>query len=200
MIFNSFHELEGMYLDHMKRAYFGNKYLWAVGPLSQSGPTERSGANSEKSSDIIPLLDACNDHSVVYICFGSQAVLNNNQMEAVAVGLEKSGVRFVWCVKEPTEGHVSGEYGMVPSWFEERTAGLHKLLSEFEGEKVIPNADELAQRMAESVATSSTSKNEMRTKAKELKQAATDAVSGNGNSGGSSFKYLDDLVHHLLFN
>ncbi|RZC94231.1 hypothetical protein C5167_021477 [Papaver somniferum] len=262
MIFNSFHELEGIYLDHMKRAYFGgDKRVWAVGPLSQSGPTERGGTNSEQSSDIIPWLDTCDDHSVVYICFGSQVVLNNNQMEAVAVGLEKSGVRFLWCVKEPTVGHVSGEYGMVPSGFEDRTAGRglvvrgwapqvlilkHQAVGSFlthcgwnsvlesigtgvpilawpmgadqffnaallveqmkvavrvcEGEKAIPNEDGLAQCMAESVATSSTSKSEMRMKAKELKQAATDAVNGNGNGRGSSFKDLDDLVHHLLSN
>ncbi|MCL7042687.1 hypothetical protein MKW94_002705 [Papaver nudicaule] len=261
MVYNSFHELEGIYLDHMKRAYFGNKRVWAVGPLSQSGPTERGGTSSNGANDIIPWLDTCEDHSVVYICFGSQAVLNNSQMEALAVGLEKSGVRFVWCVKEPTLGHVSGEYGMVPSWFEDRTAdrGLvirgwapqvlilkHKAIGSFlthcgwnsvlesvdagvpmlawpmgadqfmnatllvdqmkvavrvcEGEKTIPDAEELAQCMAESVATGSTSKNEMRLRAKELKQAATDAVSGDENGGGSSFNDLDDLVHHLLPN
>ncbi|KAI3833032.1 hypothetical protein MKX03_021310 [Papaver bracteatum] len=262
MIFNSFPELEGIYLDHMKRACFGDERVWAVGPLSQSGPTERGGPTSEQSSDIFSWLDTCDDHSVVYICFGSQAVLDNNQMEAVAVGLEKSGVKFVWCVKEPTVGHVAGEFGMVPSWYGDRTAGRglvvrgwapqvlilnHRAIGSFlthcgwnsvlesigagipmlawpmgadqfmnatllveqmkvavrvcQGEKAIPNADELAQCMAESVATSSTSRNEMRVKAKELKQAATDAVSGNGNGmGGSSFKDLDDLVHHLLSN
>ncbi|KAI3980430.1 hypothetical protein MKX01_038602 [Papaver californicum] len=262
MVFNSFHELEGIYLDHMKRAYFGNKRVWAVGPLSQSGPTERGGATSEQSGDIFSWLDTCDDHSVVYICFGSQAVLDNKQMEALAVGLDKSGVKFVWCVKEPTVGHVSGEYGMVPSWFEDRTAGRgllvrgwapqvlilkHKAIGSFlthcgwnsvlesigagipmlawpmgadqfmnatllvdqmkvavrvcEGEKTIPNADELAQCLAQSVATSSTSRKEMRMKAMELKQAATDAVSRNENGGGgSSFKDLDDLVHHLFSN
>ncbi|KAI3899007.1 hypothetical protein MKW92_015518 [Papaver armeniacum] len=261
MIFNSFHELEGIYLDHMKRAYFGNKYLWAVGPLSQSGTTERVGATSEQACDIFSWLDTCDDHSVVYICFGSQAVLDNNQMEALAVGLEKSGVRFLWCVKEPTIGHVSSEYGMVPSGFENRTAGRglvvrgwapqvlilkHKATGSFlthcgwnsvlesigagvpmlawpmgadqfmnatllvdqvkvavqvcEGAKTIPNADELAQCMAESVATGgSSSSNEMRMKAMELKQAATDAVSDD-NGGGSSSKDLDDLVQHLFSN
>ncbi|KAI3978334.1 hypothetical protein MKX01_013132 [Papaver californicum] len=260
MVFNSFHELEGIYLDHMKQAYFGNKYLWAVGPLSQSGPTERGGPTSEQSCDIFSWLDTCDGHSVVYICFGSQAVLDNNQMEALAVGLDKSGVRFVWCVKEPTVGHVSGEYGMVPSWFEDRPAGRglvvrgwapqvlilkHKAIGSFlthcgwnsvlesigagvpmlawpmgadqfmnatllvdqmkvavqvcEGAITIPNTDELAQCMAESVAISS-SKNEMRMKAIELKQAAVSAVSDSENEGGSSFKDLDDLVHHLFSN
>ncbi|MCL7021469.1 hypothetical protein MKW94_005416 [Papaver nudicaule] len=243
------------------RAYFGITRLWAVGPLSQSGPTERGGTNSDEANDIIPWLDTCEDHSVVYICFGSQAVLNNAQLEALAVGLEKSGVRFVWCVKEPTLGHVSGKYGMVPSWFEDRTAGRglvirgwapqvlilnHKAIGSFlthcgwnsvlesvdagvpmlawpmgadqfmnatllvdqmkvavrvcEGERTIPDAEELAQCMAESVATGSTSRNEMRSRAKELKQAAMDAVSGDEYGGGSSFNDLDDLVHHLLSN
>ncbi|KAI3833033.1 hypothetical protein MKX03_021311 [Papaver bracteatum] len=264
MVFNSFHELEGIYLDHMKQTYFGNKYLWAVGPLSQSGPTERGGATSEQAGggDIFSWLDTCDDHSVVYICFGSQAVLDNTQMEALAVGLEKSGVKFLWCVKEPTVGHESGEYGMVPSWFEDRTAdrGLvvrgwapqvlilkHKAIGSFlthcgwnsvlesigagvpmlawpmgadqfmnaallvdqvkvavqvcEGAKTIPNADELAQRMAESVATGgSTSSKEIRMKAMELKQAAYDAVRVHENGGGSSSKDLDDLVQHLFSN
>ncbi|MCL7023308.1 hypothetical protein MKW94_020361 [Papaver nudicaule] len=261
MVFNSFQELEGIYLDHMKQAYFGNKRVWAVGPLSKPGPNERSGTSTDETcTDIFAWLDTCDDHSVVYICFGSQTVLKNTQMEALAVGLEKSGVKFVWCVKEPTVGHVSGEYGLVPSWFEERTAGRglvvrgwapqvlilkHRAVGSFlthcgwnsvlesiaagvpmlawpmgadqyvnaillvdglkvgvrvyEGEETIPNADELARCVAESVAVSSTGKNEMKLKAMELKQAATDAVSCNENGGGgSSFTDLDDLVHHIF--
>ncbi|MCL7040372.1 hypothetical protein MKW94_006887 [Papaver nudicaule] len=234
MVLNSFQELEGIYLDHMKQAYFGNKRVWAVGPLSKPGPNERSGTNTR--DDIFS--------TVVYICFGSQTVLNNAQMEALAVGLEKSGVKFVWCVKEPTVGHVSGEGLVVRGWAPQVLILKHKAIGSFlthcgwnsvlesiaagvpmlawpmgadqyvnaillvdglkvgvrvcEGEKTVPDADELARCMAESVAISNTGKNEMKLKAMELKQAATEAVSCNENGGGSSFNDLDDLVQHIF--
>ncbi|KAK2969587.1 hypothetical protein RJ640_023699 [Escallonia rubra] len=48
------------------------------------------------TSKIFSWLDTCGDQSVVYVCFGSQAVLTNHQMEELASGLEKSGGRFIW--------------------------------------------------------------------------------------------------------
>lgn len=38
--------------------------------------------------------------SVLYVCFGShEKFLRKAQMKALSVGLERSGVRFVWVVK-----------------------------------------------------------------------------------------------------
>ncbi|GKE03562.1 UDP-glycosyltransferase 89B2 [Tanacetum coccineum] len=44
-------------------------------------------------------------------------------MEVVAMGLEKSHVRFIWVVKGPTIGHVAGKYSKIPHGFEDRVAG-----------------------------------------------------------------------------
>ncbi|KAL7161128.1 hypothetical protein ACSBR2_041730 [Camellia fascicularis] len=41
-----------------------------------------------------------------------RAVLSKKQMEELALGLEKSGVKFIWCIKEPIKGHVEGQYGI----------------------------------------------------------------------------------------
>jgi hypothetical protein len=60
---------------------------------------------------------------VLYVCFGSQKLLKREQMEALAFGLERSGIRFVWVVKVPTmEEQIEG-YGSVPDGFEDRVSG-----------------------------------------------------------------------------
>ncbi|KAJ0939560.1 putative UDP-glucuronosyl/UDP-glucosyltransferase [Helianthus annuus] len=121
LVINSFTEMERVYFDYLKEE-LGHDRVFAVGPLLPPGvkTLERGGSSS---SNVLSWLDTCGDRMVVYVCFGSQLVLTNEQMEAVAVGLEKSRVKFVWSVKEPTVGHVAADYGRVPEGFEERVAG-----------------------------------------------------------------------------
>ncbi|XP_043700331.1 UDP-glycosyltransferase 89B2-like [Telopea speciosissima] len=126
IVFNSFSELERDYLVHLEKD-LGHDQVWAVGPLlppddDPTAPSERGGSNSISARDIISWLDKREENSVIYVCFGSQAVLSNEQIEALAVGLEQSGVHFIWCIKEATVGHVVGKYGVVPSGFEDRAA------------------------------------------------------------------------------
>ncbi|KAB2633717.1 UDP-glycosyltransferase 89B1 [Pyrus ussuriensis x Pyrus communis] len=264
LVINSFTELERVYLEHLKKE-LGYDRVWAVGPLlppdrvtdhvdkdDESRPTEIRGGSSAVSLDHIKLwLDACaEDHKVVYVCFGSQAVLTNHQMEAVASGLEKSGVRFVWSVKGPTKGHVEGDYGAVPAGFENRTAGRglvirgwapqvfilsHRAVGAFlthcgwnsvlesvvagvpmlawprgadqfcnatllvdqlkvgvrvcEGASTVPDSDELARVLAESVSGDWAE----RARAAGLREAARQAI----KEGGSSVNELDRLVCQL---
>ncbi|GFY85686.1 UDP-glucosyl transferase 89B1 [Actinidia rufa] len=124
LVVNSFSELERVYLDHLRRE-LGHDRVWAVGPLlpPNNASAERGGSSSVLTRDVMTWLDTCEDRSVMYVCFGSQAVLTNKQMEEVGLGLEKSGVRFLWCIKEPTKGQVEGEWSLVPSGFEDRVAG-----------------------------------------------------------------------------
>ncbi|KAG6411727.1 hypothetical protein SASPL_129811 [Salvia splendens] len=121
LIFNSFHEIEGAHLDYLAQKKFN---VWAVGPLLPPGHvTDRGGSSSVIAAEVCSWLDTCQDDSVVYVCFGSQAVLTNEQMTELASGLEKSGVRFVLSVKGATVGHGDGAYGSVPEGFEARVAG-----------------------------------------------------------------------------
>nr|GMD34026.1 UDP-glycosyltransferase 89B2-like [Ipomoea batatas] len=124
LVCNSFTELERVYFKHLME-YLGHDRIWAVGPLLplEKGQAERGGLSSISSSDIISWLDSCQDNSVVYVCFGSQSILTNQQMEAIALGLEKSGVRFIWSTRGPTKGHVEEGYNSVPPGFEDRVAG-----------------------------------------------------------------------------
>ncbi|XP_006345089.1 UDP-glycosyltransferase 89B2-like [Solanum tuberosum] len=128
IVFNTFMELENVYLDHLMKD-LGHNRVWSVGPVlppgedDVSGQSNRGGSSSVLASEILAWLDKCEDHSVVYICFGSQAVLTNKQMEELAIALDKSGVKFILSAKRATKGHASNDYGVIPSWFEEKVAG-----------------------------------------------------------------------------
>nr|XP_043637715.1 UDP-glycosyltransferase 89B2-like [Erigeron canadensis] len=121
IIVNSFTELEQIYFDHLKDEVDHDR-VFAVGPILPTGNTGM-GRGGSSSNDVLSWLDKCGNEEVVYICFGSQSVLTNDQMEVVARGLEKSQVKFVWSVKEPTVGHVAGKYGRIPIGFEDRVTG-----------------------------------------------------------------------------
>lgn len=131
LIFNTFKELETVYLDYLMKD-LGHERVWSVGPVlppdeddnsNNSGSSNRGGSSSVLASEILAWLDTREDHSVVYVCFGSQAVLTNKQLEELAIALEKSGVKFILSAKRATKGHVSNDYGVIPSWFEEKVSG-----------------------------------------------------------------------------
>ncbi|KAL8150614.1 hypothetical protein V2J09_020422 [Rumex salicifolius] len=128
-VINTFDQLEADYLTHIKKE-LGHDRVWAVGPVLPPdsdvsyGPKMRGWSGSCGDDDVLSWLDGCGDDEVIYVCFGSQAVLTNGQMEALAGGLERSGARFVWKIKEPSNGHVEGErFGKLPPGFEDRVAG-----------------------------------------------------------------------------
>ncbi|XVE54640.1 hypothetical protein DITRI_Ditri03aG0098400 [Diplodiscus trichospermus] len=259
LVVNTFGELERPYLDHLK-IVMGNDRVWAVGPIhsndhdshSRTGSIQRGGSSSVAVDRLLTWLDKCEDGEVAYVCFGSQVVLTNDQMSSVASALEKSGVRFIWSVKEPTTGYVEGKFSVIPNGFEDRVAnrGLvirgwapqvtilnHRAVGAFlthcgwnsileavaagvtmltwpfgadqfmnqtllvdelgvatkacEGAQTVPNSDELARVLAESVSN----KNRVDTeRVKELRKSALEAIT----EGGSSAKDMKELVKHLF--
>ncbi|KAG8372604.1 hypothetical protein BUALT_Bualt12G0084000 [Buddleja alternifolia] len=121
-VFNTFSGLEQVYLAYLMKE-LGHDRVWSAGPLL---PPDYIESDSVMATEINSWLDTCPDHTVVYVCFGSQAVLTNKQMEELALGLEKSGAKFILSVKGATKGHVEVEgdnYGAIPSGFEDRVAG-----------------------------------------------------------------------------
>nr|POE86191.1 udp-glycosyltransferase 89a2 [Quercus suber] len=85
-VFNSFHELEGHYLDYLIK----NSRVYGVGPLSlvgiTSGGVGRGNPDSHSGNDdhVKTWLDGCLEGSVLYVCFGSQKMLNKQQVEGLA--------------------------------------------------------------------------------------------------------------------
>ncbi|KAG6627278.1 flavonol 3-O-glucosyltransferase UGT89B1-like [Carya illinoinensis] len=128
IVFNSFVDLERVYLSHLKKE-LGNDRVWAVGPLLPLEHHEsivRGRASSVPIHHLMTWLDARSDNSVVFVCFGSSVALTSRQMDVLAAALEQSGVQFVLCVRVPHEDeqqHSNADLGVIPDGFEDRVGG-----------------------------------------------------------------------------
>ncbi|XP_019165283.1 PREDICTED: scopoletin glucosyltransferase-like isoform X1 [Ipomoea nil] len=121
VIFNSFYELEPDYAEHYKNVL--GRRAWSVGPLSlfntdAEDKAERGKKSSINEHECLKWLDSKNPHSVVYICFGSTANFAPSQLHEMAMGIEDSGLDFVWVIRNKRE-----EEKWMPEGFEERTKG-----------------------------------------------------------------------------
>ncbi|GJM93220.1 hypothetical protein PR202_ga09764 [Eleusine coracana subsp. coracana] len=68
--------------------------VYCIGPLVSAG-------GGEKEHECLRWLDAQPDKSVVFLSFGSMGTFPKKQLEEIAIGLEKSGHRFLWVVRTP---------------------------------------------------------------------------------------------------
>ncbi|XP_039120550.1 scopoletin glucosyltransferase-like [Dioscorea cayenensis subsp. rotundata] len=114
VVINTFYEMEPSYVDYYKI----NTKAWCVGPLSEFGREGRV----EEDHEVLSWLDNQPEGSVIYVCFGSLCHFTAAELREIAVGLEKSGERFVWVVrKEFEEDEVKEEW--LPEGFEKRVEG-----------------------------------------------------------------------------
>ncbi|KAM3209296.1 hypothetical protein ACQJBY_063777 [Aegilops geniculata] len=97
IIANSFSELESVYIDLWNRDF--DIKTWPIGPLCLAAP--EPAVQSKDDRDISDWLDSrlAMDRPVLYVAFGSQADLSRAQLEEIAVGLDHSGVDFLWVVR-----------------------------------------------------------------------------------------------------
>ncbi|KAL0446965.1 UNVERIFIED_CONTAM: UDP-glycosyltransferase 89A2 [Sesamum latifolium] len=121
-VLNNFEALENEFLECL-REKMGHPRVYSVGPLNMMDGSEKLRVTDEKCDSthgVFRWLDQCEAGSVLYVCFGSQKFLKKAQMEALAIGLERSGVQFIWVVKPLTAQQVEDGYGSVPDGFEGR--------------------------------------------------------------------------------
>ncbi|KAK8695831.1 hypothetical protein V6N13_000979 [Hibiscus sabdariffa] len=126
VVFNTFSELESIYIDHVKKEIMGHNQIWTVGPVMMPSEdngldaTNRGGSSTVEFNELMAWLDSHQENSVVYVCFGSRIVLTRKQTDELAAGLEESGVNFVWCIREPEARRVSSDDdGVIPEGFED---------------------------------------------------------------------------------
>ncbi|XP_066355905.1 UDP-glycosyltransferase 88B1-like [Miscanthus floridulus] len=87
--------------------------VYCVGPLVSPG--------GDTDHDCLRWLDAQPDRSVVFLCFGILGTFPKKQLEKIAVGLERSGQRFLWVVRSPPGEAPADDVGaLLPAGFEER--------------------------------------------------------------------------------
>ncbi|XP_061341412.1 flavonol 3-O-glucosyltransferase UGT89B1 [Gastrolobium bilobum] len=253
LVVNSFSELENRYLEYLKME-LGHDRVWAVGPLLPAddlSTTQRGGSSSVSVNNVVSWLDQRGDRKVVYVCFGSQMILTNDQTVAIASGLAKSGVHFIWSIKTKNEN----QEGIIPAGFEDETAGRglvirgwapqvlilrHRAVGAFlthcgwnsvlesvvagvsmlawpmsadqfvdatllveelkvakkvcEGEKTVPDSDQLGRVLAESVSESAVETRQ----ALKLQAAALDAIREGGGSSEKDLRCLIEQLHYLV--
>ena len=76
------------------------KLAYMVGPIIQTG----SNCSEESNGSIcLNWLENQTPNSVLYVCFGSGGTLPQQQTNELALGLELSGQKFLWVLREPSK-------------------------------------------------------------------------------------------------
>ncbi|XP_024995114.1 UDP-glycosyltransferase 89A2-like [Cynara cardunculus var. scolymus] len=135
-VVNTFDALESRYMEYLTEK-IGHGRVFGVGPVSLLGGSDfmtRGQSGSESGSDVVKWLDGKPEGSVLYVCFGSQVFLTNDQIEALAIGLEQSGVYFVWVMKPESvdpAGMGSGRGMVIKGWAPQVSILSHQAVGGF---------------------------------------------------------------------
>ncbi|KAL6958883.1 Glycosyltransferase [Sarracenia purpurea var. burkii] len=119
-IYNSCKSIEGTYID--LQAKNQEQQIWAIGPLSAATFCEiRSSTSQNKCLD---WLNKQASKLVIYVSFGTTSSMANEQIEELAVGLEKSEQKFIWVLRDADRGDIfaadDGRRTQLPEGYEER--------------------------------------------------------------------------------
>jgi hypothetical protein len=99
----------------------GELYQKPVLPLGLFPPPPTQDAAGHEAA--LKWLDTQAPRSVVYVAFGSEAKLTGAQQEAIALGLEASGMPFLWAHRAPADSDAGNGAGGLPEGLEERVNG-----------------------------------------------------------------------------
>ncbi|KAF8043942.1 hypothetical protein BT93_A2043 [Corymbia citriodora subsp. variegata] len=128
-IYNTCRVVEGRYVDLLASATangISTKH-WAIGPFNMVKAPDKSSKRSAHMC--MEWLDKQAASSVIYVSFGTTTALSNEQIRQIAIGLERSGQKFIWVLREADKGDIfsgGGEARKIelPQGFEETvTAG-----------------------------------------------------------------------------
>ncbi|KAK4741787.1 hypothetical protein SAY87_025375 [Trapa incisa] len=97
--------------------------LYCIGPLIAAGDDGRSEPiNGRKEvPECLMWLDDQPSKSVIFLCFGSKGIFPKEQLKEIAIGLERSGHRFLWVVRSPRDHPESDLHLLLPDGFLDRT-------------------------------------------------------------------------------
>nr|GLL47772.1 anthocyanidin 3-O-glucosyltransferase 2-like [Ipomoea trifida] len=130
IIVNTFFELETHALESLSR---DEKVppVYPVGPILNIKSDKKGGESEDK---IMKWLDDQPDSSVVFLCFGSGGSFSEPQVKEIAYGLERSGHRFLWSLRQPPSesSPFPTDYNnleeVLPEGFLERTKNMGKVI------------------------------------------------------------------------
>nr|ABL85473.1 gylcosyltransferase UGT71A13 [Maclura pomifera] len=97
ILVNTFIELESNVIHSLCNSELPP--IYPVGPILNLNP----GGMDKRTTEIVTWLDNQPPSSVVFLCFGSMGSFGEDQVREIALALEKSGVRFLWSLRQPPE-------------------------------------------------------------------------------------------------
>ncbi|MCD7465325.1 hypothetical protein HAX54_001041 [Datura stramonium] len=133
-IYNTSRVIEGKFMNLLEQEPIKrNKTQWAIGPFN---PVMNSSSNHNNNLSMgqvrhkcLSWLDKQSPKSVIFISFGTTTSLKDEQIKELCTGLEKSGVKFIWALRDADKGDIfSGEVRKIelPKGYEERVVMRNK--------------------------------------------------------------------------
>lgn len=116
-LFNTCRAIEAPFLDVLAKL---NAKQWAIGPFN---PVEITKNSTKQGYNYLDWLDKQAPNSVIYVSFGTTTSLTDEQIHAIAVGLENSGQKFIWVLRDADRGDIfTGDMRVcqLPEGYEER--------------------------------------------------------------------------------
>ncbi|KAL1539081.1 beta-D-glucosyl crocetin beta-1,6-glucosyltransferase [Salvia divinorum] len=110
VLIKSYRGFERKYMDYLSSLC--DRKLVPTGPLISHGDGD------DQDLEVMKWLGEREEGSTLYISFGSENYVSNEEMVEIAKGLELSGVNFIWVARSPA-GEEAGS-AAVPEEFEER--------------------------------------------------------------------------------
>ncbi|XP_047973347.1 zeatin O-xylosyltransferase-like [Salvia hispanica] len=117
-LYNTCRLIESPYLEMLEREQSVRN--WAIAPILPP-PDEN------QSHRTLDWLDQHDPDSVIYVAFGTTISMSDDEIRELAFGLEQSGVKFLWVLRDADRGDVFDDQirrARVPEGFEERVEGV----------------------------------------------------------------------------
>ncbi|XP_016544898.2 zeatin O-glucosyltransferase [Capsicum annuum] len=125
-IYNTCRVIESPFLDLLSKELTNNNNnkQWALGPFNPVTFPRKGTATRGPSHKCLSWLDKQEPNSVLYVSFGTTTSFSDEQIMAMAIGLEQSQQKFVWVLRGADKGNVFGKDTSrkieLPKGFEER--------------------------------------------------------------------------------
>lgn len=119
--------------------------VYLVGPLVAEGNVKSGGGEQH---ECLRWLDRQPSKSVVFLCFGRRGLHSGEQLREMADGLERSGYRFLWSVRNPPEKKSPAAdpdlEELLPAGFLERTGERGFVVKSWAPQKEVLSHDAVA--------------------------------------------------------
>ncbi|XP_038988596.1 UDP-glycosyltransferase 87A2-like [Phoenix dactylifera] len=132
LLLPTFYDLESYAIDTLKSKL--PLPIYPIGPSIPYMTLDNPHCDTNSTSDyVVKWLDSQPRSSVLYISLGSFWPISGTQMEEMASGLQASGVRFLWIVREECKllQDLSAEMALVVPWCDQLRVLCHPSVGGF---------------------------------------------------------------------